>query len=242
VQGYETRSVRIPEAYARFEADIRSREGHLDIVVVAWVVMGIFYVLYGLGVSALIVVLMSTLPGESDAAMRIVMPLVAVACLVACAGVGTWFLITAWGLHRRTRPARISSYVLAGLLAATICLLPLGIYAFWVLMGPVTDMAFGRFGAGSAGAPGHVPRTRAAGGAARPSPSLRSAEVLPPRQRLATPGLGAYPRPDPTLRTPPAGIPRYASGANGNGPKEQDITRLETVRDLPSPYAGRKKG
>jgi hypothetical protein len=187
VQGYETRSVRIPEAYARFEADIRSREGHLDIVVVAWVVMGIFYVLYGLGVSALIVVLMSTLPGESDAAMRIVMPLVAVACLVACAGVGTWFLITAWGLHRRTRPARISSYVLAGLLAATICLLPLGIYAFWVLMGPVTDMAFGRFGAGSAGAPGHVPRTRAAGGAARPSPSLRSAEVLPPRQRLPTP-------------------------------------------------------
>jgi hypothetical protein len=170
------------------------------------------------------------------------MPAMAVAVLLACIGMAVWYLLTAWGLHRRTRSGRISSYVLAGILAATVCLLPLSLYAFWVLVGNVADMAFGRFQ--GAERPEQAPQPP------RPSPAPvqeparerretgpRSAVVVPPRNQPLRPGVGTYPRPDVALRTPPTGVPRYVAGRDDPAPRQErkDLNSMETLDQMPAP-------
>jgi hypothetical protein len=236
VETYRTRSVQIPEQYARFERDIRARERHVDIIVVSWVVMGVFHVLYGLGLSALFVMGAGSFP-DDDPAMRVVMPVLAVLVLLLCLALSLWYLLTAWGLHRRRRSARISSYVLAGLLACTVCLLPLSLYACWVLVGSIADMAFGRFAAASASKPAPPPavqpRTR------RPT-GPRGAEVVPPENRTFRPDAAAYPRPHVALRTPPAGVPRYDPvDRQEPGPRES-LGSMETIKEMPAPITDAK--
>lgn len=258
METYRTRSVAIPEPYLRFKSEIRARERHLDILVVAWVVMGAFYVLYGLGLSALLIVAVGTLPDGSDPALRLIMPLFAVAVLLTCLGMSAWYLLTAWGLHRRTRWARISSYVVAGVLAATVCLLPLSLYAFWALIGSVADMAFGRFEQAVSGRPGTgaepMPEPAPSPGLQPPDPAAaparsrerretgpRSAAVVPPESQPFRPGVGTYPKPHVAQRTPPTGIPKYAPDVAGHVTREKkDLSTMETIDDMPAPKV--KKG
>jgi len=233
VETYSTRSVQIPEQYARFERDIRARERHVDIIVVSWVVMGVFHVLYGLGLSAIIVTGAGSFP-ENDPALRVVMPVLAVLVLLFCLGLSMWYMLTAWGLHRRKRSARYSSYVLAGLLACTVCLLPLSLYAYWVLVGSIADMAFGRF------APAPAPTSRPAPTAATPQRSRkptgpREVEVVPPESKMYRQDAGTYPRPHVALRTPPAGVPRYVREASQEPASRKSLSSMETIKEMPAP-------
>lgn len=238
METYRTRSVRIPEQYARFERDIRARERHIDIIVVSWVVMGIFHVLYGLCLSAIIVMGAGSI-NENDPALRVAMPVLAVLVLLFCLALSVWYLLSAWGLHRRSGPARISSYILAGLLALTVCLLPLSLYAYWALVGSIADMAFGRFApappAASPPAPDTGPRTRKPTGP-------RGAEVVPPESRTARPDAGTYPRPAVALRTPPAGVPRYVREDQESPAGRDSISSMETVNEMPAPGKGGEDG
>jgi hypothetical protein len=237
VETYRTRSVQIPEQYARFERDIRARERHIDIIVVSWIVMGVFHVLYGLGLSAIIVMGAGSLP-EGDPAIRVVMPVLAVLVLLACVAMSGWYLLTAWGLHRRRRSARISSYILAGLLACTVCLLPLSLYAYWALVGSIADMAFGRF------APAPAPQGAATAQArprTRKPTGPRGAEVVPPENRTYRPDAGTYPRPHVALRTPPAGVPRHAPADVQEPGARESISSMETINEMPAPPAGAKE-
>ncbi|MBW2262086.1 MAG: hypothetical protein JRG91_08950 [Deltaproteobacteria bacterium] len=228
--------MQIPEQYARFERDIRARERHVDVMVVSWVVMGVFNVLYGLGLSAIIVMGAGSISGN-DPTLRIVMPVFAVLVLLACIGLSVWYLLTAWGLHRRKRSARISSYVLAGLLACTVFLLPLSLYAYWVLVGSIADMAFGRFspapGNGGNGVRPRLPRTRKPRGP-------RDVEVVPPENRTYRPNAGTYPKPHVAVRTPPAGVPRYVPTARQEPAARTSISSMETINDMPAPRTGGK--
>ncbi len=229
METYRTSSVQIPEQYARFERDIRARERHVDIMVVSWVVMGVFHVLYGLGLSAIIVMGAGSFP-ENDPALRVVMPVLAVLVLLFCLALSMWYLLTAWGLHRRMRSARISSYILAGLLACTICLLPLSLYAYWVLVGSIADMAFGRFVPAPRPAPEPEvqPRTR------RPT-GPREVEVVPPESKMYRQDAGTYPRPHVALRTPPAGVPRYVREAPQEPASRESLSSMETIKEMPAP-------
>ncbi len=231
METYRTRSVQIPEQYARFERDIRAREKHVDIIAVTWIVMGVFHVLYGLGLSAVIVMGAGSFP-ENDPALRIVMPVLAVLVLLVCLGLSMWYLLTAWGLHRRRSAARFSSYILAGLLACTVFLLPLSLYAYWVLVGSIADMAFGRFAAAapsaSRPAPAPPPRTRKPTGP-------RGAEVVPPENRSVRPDAGIYPRPQVAIRTPPAGVPRYVPASPKEPSARESLSSMETIKEMPAP-------
>lgn len=225
-----TRSVQIPEAYLRFEAEIRNRERHLDILVVTWIVLGISCVVCGIGGAALVVFAAGSAAQAGDPALRVVMPIVAVLILVGLSGMGLWYLLTAWGLHRRRQSARFASYVLAGLLAVTICFLPLALYAFWLLVGQIADMAFGRYDRPPGERPGAAP------GPAREQEGPRTAEVLPPRVKRATPGYGSYPIPAAAARTPPAGIHRYyREGPQVPPADHKDISTMTTVSEMPAP-------
>jgi hypothetical protein len=188
------------------------------------------------------------------------MPVFAVTVLLACIGMSVWFLLTAWGLHRRRRFARISSYILASLLAATIFLLPLSLYAFWVLVGDIADMAFGRFQTTSAEhelpEPPQLPSRppwkaapRPADGEKRPAPrpverkrrptGPREVEVVPPESKPYRVRTDTYPRPEVALRTPPAGVPRYV-GESSNEKAGQDYSSMETVKEIPAPLSKKK--
>lgn len=224
---YETRSIAVPRAFASLERRIRARERHLDIVVVTWVVTGVFLAVLGLAAGGTLVGVAGMSEGI-DPEVRIALPLVAVAAMLGCLVLSGAFLVTAWGLHRRRRFGRVCSWVLAGLLVAGVCSAPLGVYAFWVLGGRITDMAFGRFPDTPSGA---APRTR-------------NLTPLPPDSRPRRTGMESYPRPPVAATTPPMGVPRQAPEdpppAAGPQPAEPPagLDALPTVQDLPASSEG----
>ncbi len=239
VDTYQTRSVAIPDGYHSLEKRIRSREKHLDVLSVAFILVGVFYVLYGLAVAAVLVLVAGTDEGL-DPQLRIVLPLLAIGSLLSCLVMSGWFFITAWGLHRRMRSGRISSYVLSVILLLTLCMAPLGVYALWALIGKVTDMAFGIF--------------EDVKGAPKPSVAARSRErsltPLPPSTRPRRAGIESYPRPPVAATTPPMGVPRHQPSAREVHPVhavpqadhvQGDIASLPTVQDLPSPCVRQKR-
>lgn len=240
----QTRSVQIPPDYHTMERAIRSREKHLDILVVLWVVVGVFYVAYGLALAAIMVIFAGT-DGSLDPDLRLVLPILAIATLLTCLVMAGWFMITAWGLHRRRGFGRVSSYVLAVLLILTGCFMPVGIYGLWVLVGRYTDMAFGHFPEGK------QPILVKAAPASRPPrpapPRQRNLTPLPPDSRPRRAGLESYPRPPVAATTPPMGVPRHmpggsdaTGGGQGQDGRRSDINSLPTVQDMPAPTVGKK--
>jgi hypothetical protein len=169
--------------------------------------------------------------------------MLAIASLLACLVVAGWFLITAWGLHRRKRSGRISSYVLSGLLVLTGCFLPLGIYALWVLIGRVTDMAFGIFPDATEKTRVQVPTSHPAPSATAQAPKReRNLTPLPPSSRPRRAGIESYPKPPVATTTPPTGVPKHMPQPSPQGLlHRQDINSLPTVQDMPAPMYQKKK-
>lgn len=236
---YSTRSVAVPSDYLSYERSIRHREKHIDIVAVIMIVLGALEVLFGLASSG-ILVFAGLESGQSDPALRVVFPVMAVCILLVSLAMAIWLFLTGWGLHRRTKSARISTYVLGGLFCLNPMLIPVGIYALWTVAGEIANMAFGSFAQRLAPPVAKVER---------PDPAARQPTPLPPDPRNRRAGSRSYPRPPVGVPTPPAGVARPCAGPQRDQPSGEacqppatspapagHLDSLATVKDMPSPF------
>ena len=231
-----------------FSKKVSRRTKHIDWLAIVLIITAVFYVILGIVLGALFITAPQWDPNinEQD---RVVMPIVGVFFLVFFLVVAVWPAVSGWAIRGRKEWGRWSAVIFCAVTSpmacGSPCCLPITIWGIWALVGPEADAVFGNKPKPPPYLAGAQPQKPADEAGEEKEGSMPGYGDQPPSKRSPIPQF--YPRPRMTSKTPPTGVMRYEPPSDKK--KEDDepsqeghsYSSLPTVKDITSPYPGKKK-